>query len=124
VPDDDDSGEKPGYDPDAVEAGRTIRAARARMGLTQEQFAVRAGMTRVTLSRVENGEEVQPRTLRAAMEAAGLDAGPTPARSLSDAELVREFERRWPGKISEILSGDPPRPRPPEDKPDETGQSA
>jgi transcriptional regulator with XRE-family HTH domain len=80
---------------DRVEAGRAIEVARKRMGLTKEQFAVRAGMTRVTLSRVESGEEVQSRTLRAALEAAGLDPGPS--HHLADVpydELVRELKRR------------------------------
>jgi transcriptional regulator with XRE-family HTH domain len=50
-----------------------IRTVRLLSGLSQTQLAQRAGITRETVSRVENGGEPQRRTARAIADALGLD---------------------------------------------------
>lgn len=83
--------------------------------MSQETLAVAAGVTRVTLSKIERGDpKVQQRTLEAVMRAAGLaDWIETPGAALSDDELFAELERRRPGSVRWTAHGDtePPGPR-------------
>jgi transcriptional regulator with XRE-family HTH domain len=45
--------------------GQQLRAARAWLGLSQEELASQSGVARVTIANFENGRSVpQPRTLR------------------------------------------------------------
>lgn len=55
--------------------GRGVKAARLARGLTAEEAAERAGVTRKTWSRLETGQTVRNDTLRAAEHLFGLPAG-------------------------------------------------
>lgn len=60
--------------------GGIIRAARQQAGITQQTLAERAGLALKTLSRIENGEDMNLSTLTAI--AAALDM--TPAELLGE----------------------------------------
>jgi transcriptional regulator with XRE-family HTH domain len=105
--------------------GTQVRKARILRAMSQEQLAVRAGVTRNTVARLERGAKVQAGSRALILRVLDLDESPL-ASSLSDDEVRREVERRWPGRIGEILSGstEPPPPRPHDDRPGQTGQTA
>lgn len=110
--------------PDPTDIAQLVKLRRLASGLTQEQLARRAGVSLATVRSIETGRVKQPYKQRDVFRALGLevDEEPVSLAYLSDDELVREVERRWPGKIGEILSGRPPRA--PDDPPAETGRTA
>jgi len=55
--------------------GGTIRAARQRAGITQQALAERAGLALKTLSRIENGEDMNLSTLTAIAAALDIPLG-------------------------------------------------
>ena len=59
-----------GYDPhpDPKTLGQTLRAYRRALGLTQRQLAVKLGMHRSTLGKVETGRERPSGAMGARME--------------------------------------------------------
>jgi transcriptional regulator with XRE-family HTH domain len=111
---------------DDAALGDLVREHRLRMGLTQEQLAARAGVASGTIRGIETGRVKQPYKLRDVFRALGVEfeEEPVSLAYLSDDELVREFKRRFPGKLDEILHDDPPRQRPPNDRPGQTGRTA
>lgn len=52
-----------------------VRAARRRVGMTQQTLAERAGLALKTLSRIENGEDMTLSTLAAIAAALDLSLG-------------------------------------------------
>lgn len=54
-------------------AGEMVKAARARKGWTQQDLAHHADLTYKTISTVENGGTVRPKTLRKIAEVLDLD---------------------------------------------------
>jgi transcriptional regulator with XRE-family HTH domain len=62
---------------DIMVNGQQLRAARAWLGLSQEELASQSGVARVTIANFENGRSVpQPRTLRdlqRTLEEAGIE---------------------------------------------------
>lgn len=65
---------------DARELGQAIREARGHMGLSQESLARRIGVARMTVSRLERGEEVSVSTALDGLRACGLTLATTRAR--------------------------------------------
>jgi len=55
--------------------GGTIRTARQRAGITQQALAERAGLALKTLSRIENGEDMNLSTLTAIAAALDIPLG-------------------------------------------------
>lgn len=91
-----------------MDAGGTIRAARARHGVSQRGLAIRAGTSQGYVSQVERGEvspsvEAVARLLACLGEAGRIETGPLPAAdasaALADAEGLR------PGPILAALVG-------------------
>ncbi|MBA2532558.1 MAG: helix-turn-helix transcriptional regulator [Nocardioidaceae bacterium] len=65
---------------DALALGETIREARRQIGLSQEGLARRIGVARMTVSRLERGEEVSMSTALDGLNACGLTLATTTAR--------------------------------------------
>jgi transcriptional regulator with XRE-family HTH domain len=80
------------------EAGTLIREEREKKGLTQEALARTLGMSRATVSKVENGiiEEIGVRKLAALCNRLGLDVVVRPRRpiTLQEAYDKNRRERR------------------------------
>jgi transcriptional regulator with XRE-family HTH domain len=53
--------------------GATIRGARKSSGLTQAELAVRSGLSRATIIKIESGSRYDISSLIAAMKALGLE---------------------------------------------------
>ncbi|WP_378735343.1 helix-turn-helix domain-containing protein [Nocardia brasiliensis] len=73
---------------DSDNAGRiaaTLRVARARRGITQEQLAKAAGLAPQTVSRFESGQR-EPRVSQLMRIAAALDT--TPSKLLAGVEVA------------------------------------
>lgn len=85
---------------EGVEVGEQLRARRQALGLNQEQLAVRAGISKATLAKIENGgtERAYRRrdVERALDEIEALFAKPV----LTDDDLLQEFERWFPGLMN------------------------
>lgn len=58
-----------------LELGRTIRDARAQLGMTQEQLAERAGISRATLQNIERDGRGRDTTIAKLEKALGLPPG-------------------------------------------------
>ena len=73
-----------------VETGRIIQAARAEAGLSQGQLAKFAGLSRVTVNQLENGnlEEIGYTKLMAILSVLGLDMQMQPARGMQSAPEI------------------------------------
>jgi len=65
---------------DARELGEAIREARSHVGLTQESLARRIGVARMTVSRLERGEDVSVSTAIEGLRACGLTLATTKTR--------------------------------------------
>jgi transcriptional regulator with XRE-family HTH domain len=61
-----------------------LLAARARLHLTQDDMALRAGVSIRSVRRIENGQRVSTDTLRAVAAAIDVDVGTFPARPLPE----------------------------------------
>jgi transcriptional regulator with XRE-family HTH domain len=81
-----------------IETGAQIREAREKAGLTQAQVARRLGMSRATISKVENGiiEELGVRKLARVSDLLGLEITIQPRRvmTLHDAYQRNRKDRR------------------------------
>lgn len=80
---------------DFAQAGRLIREARKRTGQSQEDLARSLGMSRATISGIENGTvvEIGVKKLDAVCRAVGLDLFVAPRRRRPTLEELRR-ERR------------------------------
>lgn len=71
-----------------------IRAARERMGLTQEQLAQQVGVHPRTIGNWERGQTVPKNRLARLRRVLGEDGG-NPLAEATDAELLAEVARRF-----------------------------
>jgi transcriptional regulator with XRE-family HTH domain len=75
-----------------VDAGRSLRSARRRAGLTQRALAARSGVAQPTIARIESGDE-NPRilTLERLLQAYGetIEAVPRPGTGIDRTEIRR-----------------------------------
>ena len=87
----------------AVEIGENLRAWRKLLGLTSQQVADRAGISRLTLRKLENGESVGHHVFLSVAQALGIadrlveatDPWETDlGRMRSDEELPQRVRRR------------------------------
>jgi transcriptional regulator with XRE-family HTH domain len=107
--------------------GRDIRRRRLSLGLNQEQLAVRAGVSKATLAKIEAGQSDRAYRLRDVERALGEIEDLFTRADPTDAELIREFARWFPAlfqrtrpdtrelsdaeavELAKRLSSDPPR---------------
>jgi transcriptional regulator with XRE-family HTH domain len=98
-----------------------LRAARRAAGLSQEELAVRAGLSRMTVQKLESGA-IDPRlsTVEVLVRAVGLDLLLVPAELKEAAEMFLRSGGRAvaqpagvsaPPSIVEVLTRPPPRRR-------------
>lgn len=71
-----------------------IRAARERMGLTQEQLGQQVGVHQRTIGNWERGQTVPKNRLARLRRVLGEDGG-NPLAEATDAELLAEVARRF-----------------------------
>jgi len=92
--------------------GMLIRKARERAGLTQAEVARRLGMSRATISRLENGvaEELGVRKLSLACDLVGLELAIRP-RGEPAAEGASEDSRVQPREAPGKTDASPANPR-------------
>jgi predicted transcriptional regulator len=87
-----------------VEAGRILRQARKRAGLTQRDLAIRAGVAQPVVARIES-RGVVPRldTLDRLLSACGegLESGPRLGRGL-DRSVIRTLLTLTPGERARL----------------------
>lgn len=89
--------------------GKSVRARRERIGLTQEELAARVGLLRTSISNIEHGrQKIQVHTLCALAEALGVTPIallPTPFddRDLAEVQAVPgdllPSERAWVERV-------------------------
>lgn len=74
--------------------------------MTQQDLAVRAGISVATLRTMENGKTQSPYKLRDVLRALGLEEAPTPLlASAADEELIKELGRRYGRQTADVLRG-------------------
>jgi transcriptional regulator with XRE-family HTH domain len=88
---------------DVIEQGLAIRTARLAQRLTQAHLAQAAGCSEKTVRRAEQGERLQPESVRAISAILGLDA--TALRSEADLDpRAAEAHRREARKLRRLVS--------------------
>lgn len=75
------------------EIGRRVKAARARAGMTQKEYAAHLGIAGNTLAKIENGQDVQAGKLRLVVDALGIEVDPVRGdeHAIESARLMVEL---------------------------------
>ena len=80
-----------GRAPSARDLGQLARKARKSAGLRQEELAQRCQVGRMTISRLENGEDVSMVTLAQALSECGYSLVVAPKASVVKVEATDDF---------------------------------